>query len=77
MAMMDLFRLIAWVFVLFWGVWDANVQLERLNKDVFEKMKFTVMKRLTTSKGFYQIVGIVLYSPYVYPVKLTANRQAV
>ena len=71
MELMDLFRLIAWISVLFWGILHVNVQLERLNRDVFEKTKSTVRKRLATSTGFYRIVGVVLYSPYVSPVKAT------
>lgn len=71
MAPMDLLRLIAWISVLFWGIWHVNVQLERLNRGVFENTKSTVRERLATSTGFYHIVAVVLYSPYVHPVKTT------
>jgi hypothetical protein len=31
MAAMDYLRFIAWIALLFWGIWAASVQLERLD----------------------------------------------
>ena len=69
--MIDLFRLIIGVALVFWGIWNANVQLERLNPEAFEKAKSSIVMRQKTSKGVMRIAGLVLYSPYVLPVKAT------
>ncbi len=61
MTLIDVFQLIVGVAMLFWGIWHANVQLERLNKDVFEKTKSYVIERLKTSTGIFRIIGVVLY----------------
>lgn len=65
----DLMKLIAWICMVVWGVWYVNVQLERLNTDVFEQLRNSVLMRLEKSSGVLRIVGTVLYSPYVMPVQ--------
>jgi hypothetical protein len=67
MAFPELLKLIAWVCMVFWGVWYANAQLERLNTDVFEKTKNTVLIRLEETSGPLLFFGLVLYSPYLRP----------
>lgn len=64
-----LFRLIVWISMAFWAVWYTHVQLERLNPNVFEQLKGTVLKRLEKSVGALRAIGFVLYSPYVMPVR--------
>jgi hypothetical protein len=68
MGSFDLARLIAWICLIFWLIWYASVQLERLNANVFGKAKTTVLVRLEKSSGSLRLIGIVLYSPYVWPV---------
>lgn len=69
MAYSDLLKLIAWIGMAFWAFWYVNVQLERLNKRVFEGTKNSALMRLKKSSGVLRIIGIVLYSPYVMPVQ--------
>ena len=61
-------RLIAWICLIFWLIWYASVQLERLNTNVFSEAKTTVLVKLEKSSGALRLIGIVLYSPYVWPV---------
>ncbi|MPN40880.1 hypothetical protein SDC9_188420 [bioreactor metagenome] len=65
----DLMKLVAWICMVVWGVWYVNVQLERLNTDVFEQLRNSVLMRLKKSSGVLRIVGIVLYSPYLMPLQ--------
>ncbi|MCX7626816.1 MAG: hypothetical protein N2Z69_00120 [Methylophilaceae bacterium] len=69
MAYSDLLKPIAWICMILWALWYANVQLERLNKDVFEGMKNSVLTRFEKSSGVLRMIGIVLYSPYVMPLQ--------
>lgn len=69
--MIDLLRLIIGVTLVFWGIWNFNVQLERLNPEVFKKAKSSSLMRHRASKGVLRMAGLVLYSPYVFPVKAT------
>ncbi|MBK7898494.1 MAG: hypothetical protein KA603_12965 [Azonexus sp.] len=71
MAPTEVLRLIAWIAALFWGIWHANVQLERLHRASFEEIRSQVSHRIATSSGFFRIAGIVIYSPYVRPLKAT------
>jgi hypothetical protein len=70
-AMIDLIRPIIGVALVFWGIWNVSVQLERLNPEVFEKAKSSILMRNGASKGVLRMAGLVLYSPYVFPVKAT------
>jgi len=57
-----------WIYLIFWLIWHARVQLERLNTNVFSKARTTVLMKLEISSGALRPFGIVLYSPYVWPV---------
>ncbi len=65
----DLLELIVWIFMAFWAIWYAYVQLERLNPKVFEQLKGAVLQRFEESAGGLRAIGLVLYSPYVMPVR--------
>ena len=69
--MTDLLRLITGVALAFWGIWNVSVQLERVNPEVFEKTRSSILMRHEASKGILRMAGLVLYSPYVFPVKAT------
>lgn len=64
----DLVRLIAWICMVFWLIWYASVQLERLNAGVFGKAKNMVSAKLEKSSGVFRLFGAAMYSPYVRPV---------
>ncbi|MDD3381235.1 MAG: hypothetical protein PHD68_08500 [Rugosibacter sp.] len=68
MGSFDLARLIAWICLIFWLIWYSSVQLERLNTNVFREAKTTVLAKLEKSSGALRFIGIVLYSPYIWPV---------
>lgn len=68
MGNFDMARLIAWICLIFWLIWYSSVQLERLNKNVFREAKTTVLAKLEKSSGALRFIGIVLYSPYIWPV---------
>lgn len=69
MTYADSLTLIVWVFIVFWAIWYVYVQLERLNRKVFERLKSTVLKRAEKSTGVLRAIGLVVYSPYVMPVR--------
>jgi NADH:ubiquinone oxidoreductase subunit 6 (subunit J) len=64
-----LFELIIWVFLVFWVIWFVYVQLERLNPNIFEKLKRAVLERLRELTGVLRVIGLILYSPYVMPIR--------
>lgn len=72
MGIFDLARLLAWICLIYWLIWYADVQLERLNTNVFRKAKTTVLAKLEKSSGALRFIGIALYSPYIWPVKSVA-----
>lgn len=69
MSMTDWARLLAWVALIFWLVWFASVQLERLHEETFGLVKATLWQQCQQSAGFLRVFGIVLYSPYLWPVR--------
>lgn len=69
MALPTLLELIIWIFLVFWAFWYVYIQLERLNPSVFEKLQNAVLQRLEVSSGALRIIGLIIYSPYVMPVR--------
>jgi hypothetical protein len=69
MTPIEIIKLIVWVAILAWGVLWANSQLDRLNNKIFKKTQLLIIENLNKSSGFYRLAGIILYSPYIYPIK--------
>lgn len=67
MRPMDFLITITFVSMAFWIIWYCNIQLERLNKDIFDKTIKKVNEQLNKSNGFLRIFGLIIYSPYIKP----------
>ena len=68
MGNFDLARLIAWICLIFWLIWYANVQLERLNMNAFRDARTTILEKLEKSSGALRFIGVAMYSPYIKPL---------
>ncbi|WP_205205189.1 hypothetical protein [Azonexus hydrophilus] len=57
------------IILFFWGCWFINVQLDRLNGDVFSAMKKGAVAKLREASGVFRVLGFVFYSPYIAPAR--------
>lgn len=65
MPMFGIVALVAWIFIVFWGIWYVNVQLERLHRSTFNRSRHIIFAQLRSSSGVFWLIGIVfaLYFP--------------
>ena len=69
MGIVDWARLLFWIALISWLIWFVSVQLDRLHKETFALAKAAVWQQCQQSAGFLRVLGIVLYSPYLWPVR--------
>jgi hypothetical protein len=72
MTISGIVALVIWVFMAFWMGWYVNVQLDRLHRNTFNKSRQVIFARLHSSSGVLRLIGIVLYSPYIFPLRAVA-----
>lgn len=65
----DWASLLSWIALISWLIWFVSVQLDRLHKETFALVKAAVWQQYQQSAGFLRVFGIVLYSPYLWPVR--------
>lgn len=71
MTLLGVVKLVAGISLLLWAFLNVNAQLERLNRNSFERSRSEVNRRLSEASGFYRVLGLTLYAPYTHPVKAT------
>jgi NADH:ubiquinone oxidoreductase subunit 6 (subunit J) len=69
MGIVDWARLLFWIALISWLIWFVSVQLDRLHKETFALAKAVVWQQCQQSAGFLRVFGLVLYSPYLWPVR--------
>ena len=69
MGIVDWARLLFWIALISWLIWFVSVQLDRLHKETFALAKAAVWQQCQQSAGFLRVFGLVLYSPYLWPVR--------
>jgi hypothetical protein len=60
---------IAWIALFFWAALYISIQLDRLNADHFSRAVAKVQNGLLSSSGALRIFGLIIYSPYLMPVR--------
>ncbi|GAB2583935.1 hypothetical protein GCM10026986_09180 [Nitrincola alkalisediminis] len=60
---------IAWIVVFVWFFLYCNVQLERFDASTFNQLKKAILEKMYSSRGVIWLLGVILYSPYVFPLR--------
>lgn len=67
MTLVELILFFLWVAAAFWGGWYFYVQTTRLHSASFLMAKNYVLEKIGAASGVYWFLGVVIYSPYVWP----------